>query len=245
MPNAPRRTALGKQARKRRERGSISTDLIIAGAFEVARASSLDELSMPVLADHLDVAVTSIYWHFRKKDELLRAMTEVAIGKQHASIPAPAAEESWQEMLRRQMTAIRALHREDEVLSDLVLRTPTYSREATQRAMEGLECTVAKLAEAGFTRQNALQAINAIMMYTRGIITYERTLRRSNAAILGTRQRHMIDWSGMPILDSLIDEHPLSGTSDEDFEFGISRMIEGFEALLRDQSASADQRSGD
>jgi hypothetical protein len=116
---------------------------------------------------------------------------------------------------------------------------------STAAAMEGLECTVAKLAEAGFTRQNALQAINAIMMYTRGIITYERTLRRSNAAILGMRQRHIIDWSGMPILDSLIDEHPLSGTTDEDFEFGISRMIEGFEALLRDQSAPADQRSGD
>jgi hypothetical protein len=64
-----------------------------------------------------------------------------------------------------------------------------------------------------------------------------RTLRRSNAAILGVRQRYMVDWSGMPIMDSLIDEHPLSGTSDEDFEFGISRMIEGFEALLRGQSA--------
>jgi AcrR family transcriptional regulator len=234
MPDAPSRTDVSKQVRKRRERGSISTDLIIAGAFEVARASSLDELSMPVLADHLDVAVTSIYWHFRKKEELLRAMTEVAIAKQHASIPVPGADETWQEVLRRQMTTIRALHREDEVLSDLVLRTPTYSREATERAMEELERTVAKLVGGGFTRRGALQAINAIMMYTRGIITYERTLRRSNAAILGARQRSMIDWSGTPLLGSLVDEQPLSGTADSDFEFGISRFIAGFEALLDD-----------
>jgi AcrR family transcriptional regulator len=235
MPNAVTRSAASKPARKRRERGSISTDLIIEGAFEVARASSLDEFSMPVLADHLDVAVTSIYWHFRKKDELLRAMTEVAIRKQHASIPPPRDDECWQDMLRRQMTAVRALHRQDEVLSDLVLRTPAYSREATQRAMEDMEVTVAKLVDGGFTPRDALMAINAIMMYTRGIITYERTLRRSNAVILGGRQRQMIDWSGLPQLDSMIDRQPLAGTSDEDFEFGISRFIAGFEARLAEQ----------
>jgi AcrR family transcriptional regulator len=208
MPDAMSRTAAGKPARKRRERGSISTDLIIAGAFTVARASSLDELSMPVLAEYLDVAVTSIYWHFRKKDELLRAMAEVAIRKQHDSIPAPRDGESWHEVLRRQMTALRALHREDEVLSDLVLRTPAYSREATQRAMEELERTVATLVDAGFTPRGALLAFNATMMYTRGVISYERTVRRSQ---------------------------PLAGTSDEDFAFGISRLIAGFEALLREQ----------
>jgi AcrR family transcriptional regulator len=235
MPNAMSRSAASKPARKRRERGSIRTDLIIAGAFEVARGSSLDELSMPVLAEHLDVAVTSIYWHFRKKEELLKAMTEVAIRKQHDSIPVPREDEGWQDMLRRQMTAIRALHREDEVLSDLVLRTPAYTREATQRAMGDLEVTVAKLVGAGFTPRTALLAINAIMMYTRGIITCERTLRRSDAVILGGRQRQMIDWSGLPLLDNLIDRQPLAGTSDEDFEFGISRFIAGVEALLREQ----------
>ncbi len=37
---------------------------------------SIDNLSMPQLARHLDVGVTSIYWYFRRKDELLDAMTE-------------------------------------------------------------------------------------------------------------------------------------------------------------------------
>ena len=64
------------QRRRRRERGSISVDEILNGAFEVATEVSIANLSMPLLAKHLDVGVTSIYWYFRKKDELLDAMTD-------------------------------------------------------------------------------------------------------------------------------------------------------------------------
>ena len=64
------------QRRQRRERGSISVDEILNGALEVAAEVSIDNLSMPLLARHLDVGVTSIYWYFRKKDELLDAMTD-------------------------------------------------------------------------------------------------------------------------------------------------------------------------
>jgi AcrR family transcriptional regulator len=54
------------QRRQRRERGSISVDEILNGAFEVAAEVSIDNLSMPLLARHLAVGVTSIYWYFRK-----------------------------------------------------------------------------------------------------------------------------------------------------------------------------------
>jgi AcrR family transcriptional regulator len=47
--------------RQRRERGSISVDEILNGAFEVAAEVSIDNLGMPLLARHLDVGVTSIY----------------------------------------------------------------------------------------------------------------------------------------------------------------------------------------
>ena len=56
--------------RKRRERGSIDPEEIINGAFELAEEVSIDNLSMPMLGKHLGVGVTSIYWYFRKKDDL-------------------------------------------------------------------------------------------------------------------------------------------------------------------------------
>jgi hypothetical protein len=46
------------QRRRRRERGSISVDSILNGAFDVATEVSIDNLSMPLLAKHLDVGVT-------------------------------------------------------------------------------------------------------------------------------------------------------------------------------------------
>ncbi len=74
---------MAKQAtaekRQRRERGSINPDDIINGAFELAEQVGIDNLSMPLLGKHLGVGVTSIYWYFRKKDDLLNAMTDRAL----------------------------------------------------------------------------------------------------------------------------------------------------------------------
>jgi hypothetical protein len=46
----------------------------------------------------------------------------------------------------------------------------------------------------------------------------------------------------MPLLESQIDHHALAGTTDEDFEFGMRRLISGFEALLDEQEAKAGKR---
>lgn len=67
------------EKRQRRERGSINPEDIIKGAFELAEQVSIDNLSMPLLGKHLGVGVTSIYWYFRKKDDLLNAMTDRAL----------------------------------------------------------------------------------------------------------------------------------------------------------------------
>ena len=77
----------GIRQRQRRERGSISVEEILTGAFEVAADVSIDNLSMPVLARHLDVGVTSIYWYFRRKDELLDAMTDRALAQYEFTVP--------------------------------------------------------------------------------------------------------------------------------------------------------------
>ena len=86
---------MAKQAtaakRPRRERGSINPDDIIKGAFELAEQVSIDNLSMPLLGKHLGVGVTSIYWYFRKKDDLLNAMTDRAL-RQYVEVLAGRAD---------------------------------------------------------------------------------------------------------------------------------------------------------
>jgi len=223
------------KTRQRRQRGSINADDIVAGAFEVARQVSLDQLSMPTLAEHLDVGVTSLYWYFRKKDDLLNAMTDIAVDKYVREMPAVSPDEPWQMTLRNYCSAQRRIHREDEILSDLILiRTSTYSRDATRRVFEEVEPIVQKLVDAGFTPDNALLAWKSVSVYTSGSIIQDRILRRSDAPVLDERQRRMTDWSTMPLLASMLDR-PLAGTTDEDFEFTVDRLICGLEALLAEQ----------
>jgi hypothetical protein len=74
------------------------------------------------------------------------------------------------------------------------------------------------------------------------MIIHDRILRLSDAPTLDDRQRRIADWSTMPLLGSQIDRHPLAGTTDEDFAFGMALLISGFEALLREQGTKAEGR---
>jgi AcrR family transcriptional regulator len=94
------------QRRRRRERGSISVDEILNGAFEVAAEVSIDNLSMPLPARQLDVGVTSIYWYFRKKDELLDAMTDWALQRYEFTVPCIDAS-NWRASLRNHARTMR------------------------------------------------------------------------------------------------------------------------------------------
>ena len=115
---------MAKQAaaekRQRRERGSINADQIVKGAFELAKKLSVDNLSMPVLARHLDVGVTSIYWYFRKKDDLLDAMTDRAFSEYNLSTPFVEAG-NWRESLQNHARQMRETFRANPVLCDLIL----------------------------------------------------------------------------------------------------------------------------
>jgi AcrR family transcriptional regulator len=228
--------AAPKAVRRRRQRGSINAEEIISGAFEVARRESLEQLSMPALAEHLGVGVTSIYWYFRKKDDLLNAMTDVAVDTYITEMPPLKDGLSWQEIIFKHFHDSREAHRNDPILSDLLLiRTATYTRYATRRVFEIEEDMIGRLVEAGFTTENAFMVYNAASIYARGMIIHDRILRLSDTPTLDERQLRIADWSSMPLLESQIDRHPLAGTTDEDFEFGMARLISGFEALLGEQ----------
>ena len=219
--------------RSRRQRGSISAAEIVQGAFDVARGISLDKLSMPNLAEHLDVGVTSIYWYFRKKEDLLNAMTDVAVDNYIRALP-DVSNQPWQEALRQHFTELRVVFQKDQTLCDLIMiRTSTYSKEATRRVFEVVESLLELMIAQGFTPEDAFQCQATASVYARGMIIHDRILKLSNAPTLEDgRQSRMIDWSSMPILAALVDQYSLTGTGDEDFQFGLDRLICGFESLL-------------
>jgi len=100
MPPRAGRTKAKAGASPRRPRGPLSREEIIKGAFELVEAESVEELSMPRLARHLGVGVTSIYWYFRSKEELLDALTEQAVRRFEELMPEFGGC-SWDEHLRQ------------------------------------------------------------------------------------------------------------------------------------------------
>jgi AcrR family transcriptional regulator len=164
--------------RQRRERGSISVEEILTGAFEVATQVSIDNLSMPVLARHLDVGVTSIYWYFRRKDELLDAMTDRALAQYEFTVPDIDAS-NWRESLRNHARTMRRQFLDDPVLCDLVLIRGHYGMPAMHGALHEIERLVAALVEAGLTPEQAVETYGAVSVHSRGSVVLQRLQQKT------------------------------------------------------------------
>src|SRR5882672_8252786 len=189
------------QQRRRRERGSISVDEILNGAFEVAAEVSIDNLSMPLLARQLDVGVTSIYWYFRKKDELLDAMTDRALARYEFTVPSIDAS-NWRASLRNHARTMRRQFLDDPILCDLVLIRGHYGAGALHGAFKEIEHPVAALVEAGLTAEQAVETYGAISVHTRGSVVLER-LQTKTMPGRGIGFADDIDFDY--ILDSILD----------------------------------------
>jgi AcrR family transcriptional regulator len=128
---------------------------------------------MPLLARHLDVGVTSIYWYFRKKDELLDAMTDRALERYAFTVPSIDAS-NWHESLRDHAQTMRRHFLADPILCDLVLIRGRYGASALHGALQEIEQPVAVLVEAGLTPEQAVETYGAISVHTRGSVVLER-----------------------------------------------------------------------
>jgi AcrR family transcriptional regulator len=166
------------QQRRRRERGSISVDEIINGAFEVAADVSVDNLSMPLLARHLDVGVTSIYWYFRKKDELLDAMTDRALAQYEFTV-ADIDASNWRQSLRNHAQTMRKQFLADPVLCDLVLIRGHYGMPALHGALHEIERPIAALVDAGLSPEQAVETYGAISVHSRGSVVLQRLQQKT------------------------------------------------------------------
>jgi AcrR family transcriptional regulator len=225
------------ESRPRRERGSIDINEILDGAFEVAERVSIDNLSMPLVARHLDVAVTSIYWHFRKKDDLLDAMADRALGQLDFATPFIEGSD-WRDSLRNHAYGMRRAFLDNPVLCDLILIRGTFGREPLHAALEKLEQSVETLIKAGFTPQDAVDTHVAVALHTRGSAILERVRQRTRSARPGRpvsqqRQGNFIDTETLPVLAELASKGPLTAFSHEwNFEYVLECILDHAGARL-------------
>ncbi|PZF61528.1 TetR family transcriptional regulator [Curtobacterium sp. MCBD17_013] len=74
----------------------INRQLVVAEALDLLDEVGLDGVSTRRLAQRLGVEQPALYWHFKRKEDLLIAMAEAAMQPQ-TSAPLPEAGDDWQE----------------------------------------------------------------------------------------------------------------------------------------------------
>ena len=214
----------------RRPRGSLSSDEILTKAFELVEMESVDELSMPKLARHLGVGVTSIYWYFRSKEELIDALVEQA-AIQFDEIMPTFTGYAWDDHLRHYFHAFRRVFIEHPALCDLiVLRAPMRSERAKELFFRRLERELKVLVDAGFPIREAVRAYKTLSVYTRGCVLQNRlyTAAGQSADDHGRKVlAALADPETMPVMSQAAEYWSDSFATDDDFEAGLTTVIEG------------------
>jgi len=237
--------AVAKQAtvekRPRRERGSINPDDIISGAFELAEQVSIDNLSMPLLGKHLGVGVTSIYWYFRKKDDLLNAMTDRALSKYVFATPYVEASD-WRETLGNHARSMRKTFMGNPILCDLILIRSALSPRAARLGAQEIEKAIAGLVEAGLSPEEAFETYSAVTVHVRGSVVLHRLQEKNQATEDGRRtieDAMVVDAVATPLLAQMTAKgHHIGAADDDNFQYGLGCILDRARVLIGQGSKS-------
>ncbi|MGH2987891.1 MAG: TetR/AcrR family transcriptional regulator C-terminal domain-containing protein [Solirubrobacterales bacterium] len=202
----------------------LSRELIAATALALADRDGPEALSMRRLASELGVGAMSLYRYFRNKQELLDAVVDAAAAETPAEVDVAGP---WKEELRRLMRGVRASLARHPIGIWLRLRGPLLSPGALRVTEAGMQI----LERAGFDRPTAAHAYRALFLYTFGFAAFnspdapEEARRQARAALmaLGPDQ--------YPALTSAAEEAAATMAGDDQYEFGLGRLLDGLQAL--------------
>ncbi len=225
--------------RKRNPRGSLNPDVILAEAFRLSKEESVEALSMPKLAKRLGVGVTSLYWYFHTKEELLGAMLS-QVADEYLSLLPDHEGLAWDEHFRRYFNDMRRIFLTHDVICDFLIMRTHVSMIGSDNSyfMDRLNKEVAILLAAGFEPEVAARAYQAMSVYTSGTV---QKVRQAELGGADPNRKMFIETDS--VTEALIDEKfpELRETHDywnstystwTDFNFGLNTILDGLRARL-------------
>ena len=226
--------------RKRNPRGSLNPEIILAEAFSLCKEESVEELSMPKLAKRLGVGVTSLYWYFHSKEELLGTMLN-QVADEYLSLLPDHEGLAWDEHFRLYFNDMRRIFLSHDVICDfLIMRTHVSMIGANNTVfMDRLSKEVAILLDAGFAPEVAARAYQAMSVYTSG------TVQKVRLAELGgyDPNRKMFPDSDAATEAKIDASYPSLRTTHDhwnstystwtDFNFGLNAILDGLRGHLK------------
>jgi AcrR family transcriptional regulator len=233
--------------RGRGQRGpkpGLSVDAIVAAAVRLADAEGLEAVSMARVAEQLGFTTMSLYRHVSSKEELLQLMWNAsAQGAEDLVLTG----DDWRSRLRAWAMIQREAIDQHPWITQMPMAAPPMAPNSLTFVERGLEA----MDGTGLSDADKLRIIGLISSYTlseaRMAHDAARAARAAEAAAGGEAVpvwtfeallREVTDEQTYPRLHRLawsegIGDNPAGFDEQEEFRFGLDRILDGAEVLIR------------
>lgn len=205
-----------------KKRNTLSKELVLKTAIQLADESGLEELSMRSLAVRLGVEAMSLYNHVKNKDELLDGMVDSVVSQ----IALPKIGGDWKKEMKKRARSAREILNLHPWSTMLIV-----SRINVGPAMLSyFDATLGCLYSAGFSLPMADHIINAVDSHIYGYILQELNFPIDPKEYPKAAKGFLPNLEKSPFfyLTSLTKK-VVSGKYDglHDFEFGLNLILNG------------------
>jgi AcrR family transcriptional regulator len=216
---------------------TLSLEQIVIAGTSIARSEGLAAVSMARVATEIGVSTMALYRYVASKDDLLELMVDSGLGQP----PRLPPNTPWRSGLRAWAEGCRDAYRGDP----WALKVPITGPPLGPNNVRWLEFGLSVLSETLLSAQQKLSTVLTLSAFVRG----EETLRTDILAhVTKTGQMPpdygqvltlLIDPAHFPEVHkaitagSLSDDDPGDIGMNAEFEFGLERILDGVEALVR------------
>ncbi|WP_432056632.1 TetR/AcrR family transcriptional regulator C-terminal domain-containing protein [Streptomyces sp. bgisy022] len=226
-------------------RPGLSLERIVAAAVEIAAAEGIGAVSMGRVAKALGSSPMSLYRYVTAKDELLILMVDAATGPAPAG---PSPDTGWRPALARWARDHRAVL----LAHPWMLRVPISGPPVTPNVLSWMERGLAALGGTALPPADRLSVLLLVTGFVRNEATLATDLREhvrdgttglpgGDLTGYGTLLRSLVDARSHPHLREVVDAGVFEDDDnpDYDFEFGLERLLDGVETLIRGRRHSS------
>ncbi|MEG8279313.1 TetR/AcrR family transcriptional regulator [Streptomyces sp. AHA2] len=220
---------------------TLTLDRIVEAAIRVADAEGLEGLSMRRVAAELGTGTMSLYRYVPGKGELLDLMLDRV--QRPSDNPADLGDGGWRGALEALARATLALYRRHPWLLHVNQSRPILGPSA----LDGMEKVLTLIRPMGLSDP---ELVSAIIMIDGYVVGAARTQLYQQEAERRTGLTDAEFWQAqVPVLEKVMasGRYPVMASLSEDafgtefdhFEFGLQRILDGLEVLVKDREAAA------